>query len=90
MDLVVKKLAAFFAFAMMVSACLTGDMVQSNSIGISINKAFGVPNIVVGIIVAILTALIVLGDTKNSISYRKISSYYGLIFHHRKLDNNGD
>ncbi|MCW6070374.1 sodium:alanine symporter family protein [Clostridium botulinum] len=60
-----KKLAAFFAFAMMVSACLTGDMVQSNSIGISINKAFGVPNIVVGIIVAILTALIVLGGIQR-------------------------
>lgn len=50
---------------MMVSACLTGDMVQSNSIGISINKAFGVPNIVVGIIVAILTALIVLGGIQR-------------------------
>ncbi len=60
-----KKLAGFFAFSMMVSACLTGDMVQSNSIGISINKAFGVPNIVVGIIVAILTALIVLGGIQR-------------------------
>lgn len=50
---------------MMVSACLTGDMVQSNSIGISINKAFEVPNIVVGIIVAILTALIVLGGIQR-------------------------
>ena len=50
---------------MMVSACLTGDMVQSNSIGISVNKAFGVPNIVVGIIVAILTALIVLGGIQR-------------------------
>jgi AGCS family alanine or glycine:cation symporter len=49
----------------MVSACLTGDMVQSNSIGISVNKAFGVPNIVVGIIVAILTALIVLGGIQR-------------------------
>lgn len=39
--------------------------VQSNSIGISINKAFGVPNIVVGIIVAILTALIVLGGIQR-------------------------
>lgn len=60
-----KPLAKFFAFAMMVSACLTGDMVQSNSIAISINKAYNVSQLVVGIIVSILVGLIVIGGIKR-------------------------
>ncbi len=50
---------------MMVSACLTGDMVQSNSISIAINKAYNIPTLITGIVLVVLTAMIVIGGIQR-------------------------
>lgn len=50
---------------MMVSACLTGDMVQSNSISISMNKAYNIPTLITGIVLVVLTAMIVIGGIQR-------------------------
>ncbi|HDK7167228.1 TPA: sodium:alanine symporter family protein [Clostridium botulinum] len=76
-----KKLAKFFAFAMMVSACLTGDMVQSNSISIAINKAYNVPTLITGIVLVVLTAMIVIGGIERIASVtEKLIPIMGALF----------
>ncbi|EJO5348026.1 sodium:alanine symporter family protein [Clostridium botulinum] len=76
-----KKLAGFFAFAMMVSACLTGDMVQSNSISIAINKAYNVPTLITGIVLVVLTAMIVIGGIERIASVtEKLIPIMGALF----------
>lgn len=51
---VAKFLAAFFAVAITIALGFVGNMTQSNSIASSVNAAFGVPLVVVGIAIAIL------------------------------------
>ena len=60
-----KAIALFFSFATFLALGFMGAMVQSNSISSSCNTAFGIPNWVVGIIVAAASALIFLGGVKR-------------------------
>lgn len=65
-----KILAIAFALSGMVAAFGIGCMVQSNSVALSVAKLFsiqnaGTSNIVVGIILAVLTALVILGGIKR-------------------------
>ncbi len=60
-----KFLAHFFAIAIILALGFFGCMVQSNSIGSTINTAFGVPSWIVGIVLVIICAFIFLGDVKT-------------------------
>ena len=60
-----KAIALFFSFATFLALGFMGAMVQSNSISASCNTAFGIPNWVVGIVVAAASALIFLGGVKR-------------------------
>ena len=58
-------LAGFFAVAIILALGFMGAMVQSNSIGESCNTAFGIPTWVVGVIVAVLAAIIFIGGAQR-------------------------
>ena len=60
-----KAIAIFFSIATFLALGFMGTMVQSNSISSSCCTAFGIPNWVVGIIVAAASALIFLGGVKR-------------------------
>ena len=56
-----KFLAGFFSVAIIFALGFTGNMVQANSISVAFKTAFGAPQIVVGIVCAIIAAFIFLG-----------------------------
>ena len=60
-----KFLAAFFVIAITFALGFFGCMVQSNSIGSTIETAFGIPGWIVGIVLVIICALIFLGGTQR-------------------------
>ena len=57
-----KALAAFFAIAAIIALGLIGPMVQSNSIGETMNHAFGMPTWLVGLFVAVFAGFIFVGN----------------------------
>mgnify|MGYP004459970135 FL=1 len=60
-----KVLAVFFSIAAILALGLMGAMVQSNSIGESMNNAFGIPAWAVGLAITLLAALIFFGGAKR-------------------------
>ena len=60
-----KFLAGFFAVAIIISLGFIGGMVQSNSIGDTVQRAFNIPTWVTGIVIAGLVGLIVIGGAKR-------------------------
>ena len=60
-----KFLAGFFAVAITIALGFFGCMVQSNSIGSTIETAFGIPGWIVGIALVVICALIFLGGTQR-------------------------
>ncbi len=60
-----KILAGFFAVATILALGFMGTMVQSNSIAESCNTAFGIPGWVVGVILAIISAIIFVGGVSR-------------------------
>ncbi len=56
-----KFLAGFFAVATILALGFMGAMVQSNSVAETSNTAFGIPTFVVGIILAVVAAVIFIG-----------------------------
>ena len=60
-----KFLAAFFAIAITLALGFFGCMVQSNSIGSTMQTAFGVPSWIVGIILVAICAFIFLGGVQR-------------------------
>ena len=60
-----KAITTFFSLATFLALGFMGAMVQSNSISSSCNTAFGIPNWVIGIVVAAASALIFLGGVKR-------------------------
>ncbi len=56
-----KGLAAFFAIAIIIALGFVGNMVQSNSIAVAVNNAFGINKLVIGLIIAIFAMLILVG-----------------------------
>ncbi|MBE6680631.1 MAG: sodium:alanine symporter family protein [Ruminococcaceae bacterium] len=76
-----KFLAGFFAVAITLALGFMGAMVQSNSIGSSLNTAFGIPTWIVGIILVAICALIFLGGVKRLVSVtEKIVPVMAVIF----------
>ena len=60
-----KFLAAFFAVASTLALGFMGSMVQSNSIGETCSKAFGIPSWVIGIAVALVAGFIFIGGASR-------------------------
>lgn len=60
-----KWLAGFFAIAIIFALGFMGNMVQSNSIGLAVNNAFNVPQISVGIAIALLVGAIIIGGVQR-------------------------
>ena len=60
-----KWLARAFAIAASVAAFGTGNMIQSNSVAEAINGAFGVPNWITGLVIAVLAGMVILGGIKS-------------------------
>ena len=60
-----KFLAGFFAVAIILALGFIGCMVQSNSIGESLNTAFGIPTWVVGVVLVVLCAFVFLGNVQR-------------------------
>lgn len=56
-----KALAGFFAFAIILALGFFGCMVQSNSIGSTLNTALGIPSWIVGIVLVVICAFIFVG-----------------------------
>ena len=60
-----KFLAGFFAVAIVLALGFMGCMVQSNSIGSTMNTAFGIPTWVSGVILVAICAVIFLGGVQR-------------------------
>ncbi len=60
-----KFLAGFFAVAIILALGFMGAMVQSNSIGTTMEAAFSIPSWVIGIAVAAIVGVILLGGVKR-------------------------
>lgn len=60
-----KFLAGFFSVAIVLALGFMGNMVQSNSISDAFHNAFGVNQLVVGIVVAAIAAFIFLGGVQR-------------------------
>ncbi|MBE6066542.1 MAG: sodium:alanine symporter family protein [Clostridium lundense] len=60
-----KWLGVLFAIFTSIAAIGTGGMVQSNAISAMINDTFKVPYAVTGVILAVLTAVVILGGIKS-------------------------
>ena len=58
-------LAKFFAISIILALGFMGAMVQSNSIGESFATAFSIPSWIIGVVVAVLSALVFLGGAKR-------------------------
>ena len=64
-----KFLSGFFAVAIILALGFMGNMVQSNSISDAFHTAFGVPKLAVGVVVAVLAAVIFLGGVRRIASF---------------------
>ena len=60
-----KFLAGFFAIATILALGFMGCMVQSNSIGSTMNTAFGIPAWVTGLVLAVICGFIFLGGMQR-------------------------
>ena len=60
-----KFLAGFFAVATILALGFMGSMVQSNSIGATMNTAFGIPNWVTGLVLVAICAVIFIGGVQR-------------------------
>ena len=60
-----KFLAGFFAVAITLALGFMGCMVQSNSIGSTMNTAFGIPTWIVGLVLVAICAFIFLGGVQR-------------------------
>ncbi len=58
-------MAGFFAIAITLALGFMGNMVQSNSIGDAFHTAFGIPKVVIGLVIACVCAFIFLGGVKR-------------------------
>lgn len=64
-----KVLASFFAIALIIALGFIGNMVQSNSIAGAVSRAFNIPELGVGIAIAIIAGLIFIGGMKRIASF---------------------
>ena len=58
-------LATTFALVAAVAALTTTPFTQPNSIALVVNSVFGIPKVAIGIVVAVLTWLVIIGGIKS-------------------------
>ena len=76
-----KFLAGFFAIAITLALGFFGCMVQSNSIGSTLENAFGVPTWIIGIALVLICAVVFLGGVKRLASVtEKLVPFMAIIF----------
>lgn len=67
-----KGLAVFFSIAIIIALGFVGNMVQSNSIAAAANRAFGIGKIWIGIFIAIVAGLILIGGMSRIGSFAEL------------------
>lgn len=76
-----KWLAALFAVFAMIACLGTGNATQSNSIADVMNKTFGVPIVITGIVLVLLVAAVILGGVKRIASVNeKLVPFMAIFF----------
>lgn len=76
-----KALARFFSVATILALGFFGCMVQSNSIGSTMNTAFGIPNRITGLILLAICSVIFIGGNRRLASVlEKVVPVMALIF----------
>ena len=76
-----KFLAGFFAVAIVLALGFFGCMVQSNSIGSTMETAFGIPAWIIGIVLVVICGIIFLGNVQRLASVtEKIVPIMAIIF----------
>ncbi len=60
-----KALAIFFAICALITSLGTPNLVQSNTVAVSLQRDFGIPTYLSGIVMAALVALVILGGIKR-------------------------
>ncbi|MBE7089636.1 MAG: sodium:alanine symporter family protein [Clostridiales bacterium] len=76
-----KFLAGFFAIAIILALGFFGATVQSNSISSTMNTAFGIPAWVIGLVVALIVGVIIIGGAKRIASVaEKIVPFMAIIY----------
>ncbi len=74
-------LSVFFAIAAVLALGFMGSMVQTNSIGETCNTAFGIPTWVMGVVVAVISAVIFLGGVQRLASVtEKMVPFMALLY----------
>ncbi len=67
-----KAMGSFFAVALILALGFIGNMVQANSIADAVSRAFNVPHLAIGIILAIAAGLIFIGGIKRIASFAEL------------------
>lgn len=67
-----KKLASFFALALIIALGFIGNMVQSNSIADAVSRAFNIPQLAIGIVIAVFAGLIFIGGIKRIATFAEM------------------
>ncbi|SHF08828.1 alanine/glycine:cation symporter family protein [Alkalibacter saccharofermentans] len=76
-----KYLAGFFSVAIILALGFMGNMVQSNSVGEAVSVAFGIPSLAVGIVVAIIVGMIIIGGIGRIASFtERIVPFMAVIY----------
>lgn len=76
-----KFFAGLFAFSIIIALGCIGAMVQSNSIGSTMHTAFGIPSWVVGLVIALISGFIFIGNVQRLASVtEKIVPIMALIY----------
>lgn len=76
-----KFFAGLFAFSIIIALGCIGAMVQSNSIGSTMHTAFGIPSWVVGLVIALISGFIFIGNVQRLASVtEKIVPLMALIY----------
>ncbi len=60
-----RWLGIIFSLCGAVAAMGIGNMVQSNSVSLALQQAFGIPRLITGIILSFLTAIVIIGGIKR-------------------------
>ena len=60
-----RWLGIIFSLCGAIAAMGIGNMVQSNSVSLAFQEAFGIPRLITGIILSVLTAMVIIGGIKR-------------------------
>ena len=76
-----KLLASIFSFFCILATLGIGNMSQSNSMADAVSFSFGIPKIMVGVVTAILVALVIMGGVKRIASVsEKIVPFMSVLY----------